>query len=186
MRSASPAPWGTQHSMRLIDHLGVARPHAVVGDHQRRDAGTRHAAGADGAGLAVAPRSVGILASLPILFGQPPCSVLGRHADALGLVQRQQGELGIGVVARAAAHAGIRPRPGIPPLADLRVFQPLHAAGGSAGHLCPDGPGPRPSFAARLRRSCWSCLAPSAKVFDRLSHRVVAGLDAGIQQCQGA
>ena len=72
----------------------------IGGDHQAGDSGSRHAASAPQPRV-VSPRAVWVLTVLPVGFRPAPDVRVDRHPRAFGLIERQEGELGIRVVARA-------------------------------------------------------------------------------------
>ena len=173
----------------IAGHTGVARLHAVGGDHQRGDAGACHAARAHGVEPGVAPRAVVVLASFPILLGPYPRFIAGRHPDALSLVQRQQRELGIGIIAVGAdhRHTRIRPGPDEPVVgiaaANLGLLQPRHVVADKQEILFGLGPGKD----HRLQRNHVRPVGPEfAKVLECSPHGIVIGLDAAVQQRQRA
>jgi len=125
------------------------------------------------------PRAVGVLTVFPILLGQPPRLLLGHHADALGLVQGQQRELAIRLVAVGAAHAGIGPRPLEGTFDDLRALQPLHVVEDQLAVSVRLGP----SEDHRLQRDDVGFLGPDrAEIIERLLHPLVVRLHAGAEQ----
>ncbi len=163
----------------VADGAGVARLHPVGGDHQRGDAGAGHASRAGSTEL-VAPRAVEVLGFLPMPLGQNPGAGIGRHADPFRLVQGQQRELRVGVV--AVAHAGIRPRPLVIPFGNLRALQPFHVAVQQRPVLVRRGAGED----HRLQGDDVGPLGPDlAEMIEGLLHRRVVRLDAGVQQGQG-
>lgn len=109
----------------FVIRFGVGLFDSVGGNHQRGNARTSHASRA-GHGLVISPRSVRVLTAFPISLGQAPRSVAYRHSGALGLMQAQQGELTVGVV--AAAVLRIRPCSFIGSFQYLYAFQPPHIA----------------------------------------------------------
>ena len=113
---------------RVAPNRGVAGAQFSGGDDHRCDPRAGHAAGA-GKARFVAPRAVGILGFLPMIQRQPPGFVVHRHAGPLGLVQTQQGELRVRVVADVrSARLGVRPHSGPRPVFDLLLFQPFGIA----------------------------------------------------------
>ncbi len=159
------------------------RPLAPVGnDHQRGDAGTGHAPGAAVVRLGVSPGAVlFILAILPILLGQLPRPLVGHNADALGLVECQQGELAVRVVAGGAAQVGITPRPFVQPLDGLDLLQPFHVVEDQLAVSFRHGPGKD----HRLQRDDVGFVGlDRAEVVERLLYPLVVRLHAGVQKGQ--
>ena len=93
---------------RLAPGLGIGRADVLAGDPDARDAGARHAAGAAAVADRVAPGAVAVGARHPVLMGQFPGRRRYPHARAIRLVEREQGELRVGVVPRALRLA-VRP-----------------------------------------------------------------------------
>jgi hypothetical protein len=160
-----------------VFHRGVSRFERGGRNRQPADARARHAAGADVAGH-VSPGAVVVLRRAPIVGGELPGFAADLGADALGIVQGQNGELGVAVV---AAGAGIGPR--ALPLAffDLMAFQPddiaaneqhvLFGLGGAQDH--------------RLQRDGVRFVRFERAEIDKgFSHRRIVDADTGIQQRQ--
>ena len=101
---------------------GVARFERGGGDGEAADAGAGHAAGSGVAGD-VAPGAVFVLCAGANSLRECPGFAADFDADALAIVEGENGELGIAVVA-----AGARVGPGAFALAifDLVGFEPLH------------------------------------------------------------
>ncbi len=95
------------------------------GNDHRGDSGAGHAPGPFAKIRFVSPRAVDILAVLPMFQRQPPDFVVDWHSGPLGLVQAQQGELRIGIVADVrGTRLGIGPHSRPRPLFDLLLLEP--------------------------------------------------------------
>ena len=77
-------------------------------DGDGRDAGTGHATGGRGS-FVVTPRPVGLLGTEPIVERQLPGDGADFHTDTFGFMQREEGELGVRVIAVAAIAIGPGP-----------------------------------------------------------------------------
>ena len=114
---------------RLPPRLGVRRPDVLRRDPDARDAGAGHAAGAADVADGVAPGAVGVRAALPVLLGAGPGLVAHVHAGPGSLVEREQRELRVGVVADPGPLVlAVRPGSGRRALLHLRPFEPAHVA----------------------------------------------------------
>src|SRR5262249_46923366 len=103
---------------------GVARFQGRVRDREAADTGAGHAAGAGVFGH-VAPGAVVVLSAAPILLGEFPGFAADLDSNALAVVQGEDGELGIAVV---AAGAGIGPGAFTGAIFDLVRFEPADVA----------------------------------------------------------
>ena len=105
----------------------VGRADMLRGDPDAGDSRAGHAARAGRVADGVAPRAVGIGARRPVLLGPGPDLAANTDAGLVGLVQREQCELGVGIVAGSLVGA-IRPGACRRSLRHLRPLQPVDIA----------------------------------------------------------
>ena len=154
--------------------------HVLRRDPDAGDPGTGHAARPAAVADGVAPRPVAVGAGDPVSVG--PLPDVWPHADTrpIGLVQRQEGELGIRVVAGALGGA-VRPRSRRRPLRHLRALQPFHVAGQDR----PVGVGGEHGEHERLQRNGVGFLRLlAAQPVERPLHGELVGVDPGVGQRQ--
>src|SRR5262249_54939398 len=119
----------------VVVHFCIALVQTILGNRHCGDAGTGHAAGPTPAAAvetveAIPPRPVAILHSLPIGIDSPPGLGVDWHPDALGVVECQECELRVRVVAGTVGDRPtfltIAPRSGERAGRNLDRLDPLH------------------------------------------------------------